>query len=270
MNKLELSGQTKRKELYRTCPKESDATQLIDGSTEFWRDGKRWLSYIEGFPMESLRLAVQEFDKKIAVNRRQSGVPSMSKTFGCSPRAPVQQRDYCYQASLHRENPAAGKVLIDYAEKFSNLLRESYPEQAEVSAKATAGVLKHWLMGESLFTSGIINKENPLQYHYDAGNFEGTWSVMAVFKKDIVGGHLILPEYGVKIACKDSSLLIFDGQSELHGVSPISKMSAQAYRYSVVFYSLEKMSQCGTPTEEIRRAQIQRTKTEMKRAGLVK
>src|SRR5260221_500728 len=123
-------------------------------------------------------------------------------------------------------------------------------------------------MPGSVFTSGIINQDNPLQYHYDAGNFEGTWSVMAVFKEQVSGGHLILPEFNVKLACQDSSIVVFDGQSELHGVSPIRKMAEEAYRFSVVFYALEALCKCGTPKEELRRAQIQRTKVEMKRAKL--
>lgn len=269
MLKIENPKFEKRDELYRTCPREDDVQTLVSESCEIYRDGKKWFTYLENVPLEPLRRAVLGIDK-IGISRRQSGVPSQSRIFGFSPRMPVQQRDYCTPASLNRDYPAEKEVLFGYAREFSRILLEQYPEQHAISVQAIASVLPDWVMQGSVFTSGIINQDNPLQYHYDAGNFENTFSVMAVFKKETAGGHLILPEYGLKLACQDSSLLIFDGQAELHGVSPIRKMTAEAYRYSIVFYSLAQLCRCGTPKEEIRRAQKQRTNTEMKRAGLQK
>jgi len=269
MKRIEILSVTDRAELYRTCPKEEDSEHLISDSCELFYDGKKWATFISQFSMEPLRNVIRSIDD-IGVSRRQTGVPSFSRTFGFMPRAPVQQRDYCYASTLQRDYPKQADVLFHYAKVFSNLLGEHYPEKAALSNQALGTVKPEWTLPGSLFTSGIINQDNPLQYHYDAGNFEGTYSVMAVFKEQVTGGHLVLPEYNVKLACQDSSILIFDGQSELHGVSPIRKMSPEAYRFSIVYYSLEQLCKCGTRKEEIRRAQISRTKTEMKRAGITK
>lgn len=269
MLRIEIKGQTDRTDLYRHCPAEEHAEQFVSENCEIWYDGRKWFTYITDFPMEELRKAVLSIDN-IGVSRRQSGVPSQSRIFGFSPRMPVQQRDYCAPASLNRDYPGQKNTLFKYAELFSGLLEKHYPEHAETSRIAMKNVKPEWVMPGGLFTSGIINQDNPLQYHYDAGNFEGTWSVMAVFKHQVAGGHLILPEYNLKLACQDGSICIFDGQSELHGVSPIRKMTEDAYRYSIVFYSIEAMCRCGSQKEEIHRAQVQRTKTEMKRAGILK
>lgn len=242
---------------------------MINESFELWCDGERKAIYLTGQPLEGLRRAVLKVEK-IHSNRRQSGVPSQSRIFGNNPRAPVQQRDYCSQATLNREYPEVRDVIYDYARQLSEIYKAAFPEKYDHSLKAIETIRPEWRIPGSAFTSGIINLDNPLQYHYDAGNFEGTWSVMAVFKKNSAGGFLVLPEYDIRVACADSSIFIFDGQSELHGVTPIVNMAEGGYRYSVVFYSLEALCRCGTPKEELRRAQISRTKVEMKRAGLTK
>ncbi len=149
-------------------------------------------------------------------------------------------------------------------------MREHYSDRYDHSVKSVAEVNQDFKIPGSVFTSGILNYDNPLQYHYDAGNIEGTWSMMAVFKNKTMGGNLILPEYDVKLSCSDRSIVIFDGQSELHGVSPIVKTEKESYRYSIVFYALAGMLKCGTRAQELKRAQITRTKTEMKRAGVLK
>lgn len=269
MLRIEIASQADKTELYRTSPKEEHAEHLISESCEIFCNDVKWLTYLTGHPMEDLRKAVRDIDN-IYSNRRQSGVPSQSRTFGFMPRMPVQQRDYCYACTLHREYPESKEVLFKYAEKFTQLLGEHYPDQRALSQMAVNTVKPEWVMPGSVFTSGIINQDNPLQYHYDAGNFEDTYSVMAVFKDQVAGGHLILPEYNLKLACQDGSIVMFDGQSELHGVSPIRKMTQDAYRFSIVYYSLERMCKCGTPNEERRRAQVSRTKVEMRRAGLIK
>lgn len=258
-----------RADLYRKGPLEEHSSNLIQESFELYAHGQLKAVYLTGQPLEELRAAVLKI-QKISSNRRQSGVPSQSRIFGFSPRMPVQQRDYCSAATLNRDYPETASTLFRYAEHMGRVYQAVFPDRYQHSLKMLENIRPEWRMKNSPFTSGIINLDNPLQYHYDAGNFEDTWSVMAVFKRGVAGGHLVLPEYDMKVACGDSSLFIFDGQSELHGVTPIVKTAADGYRYSVVFYSLEALCRCGSPTEELRRAQVSRTRVEMKRAGLQK
>jgi len=78
---------------------------------------------------------------------------------------------------------------------------------------------------------------------------------------------LICPEFGLKFEISDGSLLIFNGQEILHGVSPIKKMSADAYRYTVVYYTMQQMWKCLPMPEEIKRIRQVKTAREQKRAG---
>ena len=117
------------------------------------------------------------------------------------------------------------------------------------------------------FTSGIVNENNPLKYHYDAGNFRGVWSGMIVFKSGIEGGHLALPEFGLGVELCDRSLFLFDGQGILHGVTPIVRTRPDAKRYSIVYYSLQNMWSCRPLGEELDRIRQKRTEREAKRAA---
>ena len=69
----------------------------------------------------------------------------------------------------------------------------------------------------------------------------------------------------LKLEIADGSLSIFDGQSILHGVSPFVKTSADAYRYTVVYYTLEQMWKCETITDELIRIRKKKKEREFNR-----
>ena len=89
---------------------------------------------------------------------------------------------------------------------------------------------------------------------------------MVVFKGGVSGGFLSLPEYRAGVELKDNSLFMFDGQSILHGVTPIKKHNPNSYRYSIVYYSLRQMWKCLTIDEEVIRIRQRKTKRELLRA----
>lgn len=257
--------------MYRTTPRETDCTQTISESCQLYLHGQLKAIYIQDWTeAEELRphiLAIKRWDH----GTRLSGVPTLSRTFGYTPRRPMQGgRDYCSKAALAREQPPVYEALCRMAAKIEGLVKEYGGDRFDRQQKEVhARVPRDYIIPNSNFTSGIVNRNNPLQYHYDAGNFEGFFSAMIAFKKNTGGGHLNLPEYDVKLDIGDRSVLLFDGQDELHGVTPITRDSI-GYRFTVVFYTLEQLWKCLPHKEEIRRAQINRTKTEMKRAGITK
>ena len=108
-----------------------------------------------------------------------------------------------------------------------------------------------------------MNKNNPLKYHLDSGNFKGVLSNMIVFKKGTSGGHLVIPQLDLALEVVDNSLTIFNGQEILHGVSPIEYDETDGYRYSVVYYSLEQMWKCDPIDDEIVRIRQMKTEREI-------
>lgn len=75
-----------------------------------------------------------------------------------------------------------------------------------------------------------------------------------------------MPEYGVGVSLPHNSVFMFDGQSVLHGVTPITKTSNQAVRYSIVYYSLQQIWNCLPLSEEVARIRNVKTQRERRRA----
>jgi hypothetical protein len=202
---------------------------------------------------------------KWTVSNRNDGTPSQAKTVGHLERNPVRQRDFCRMAGLATEDPEGHARILEYIGSTAAYYERLNPQLFAGHTEAAGKVLDQYRIGESPFTSAIINKDNVLPYHYDSGNFKDVWSLMLGFKKDVEDGYLVVPEYDLALEVADNSLSGFDGQVALHGVSPFKKLSRYAYRYTIVAYSKSGMWKCLSLDEEIARARKQRTQKEIGR-----
>lgn len=197
---------------------------------------------------------------------RTSGLKTRSRIFGYNPRN-TTRKDFCSTVSLATEQPREHAVVCQYGVQIAGLYSEFTPETYAAHKKIIESeVLDEWSIKDTPFTSGIINKNNPLKYHFDSGNFKNVYSCMAVFKQDVRGGYLSLPEYGVGVSLPHNSVFMFDGQSVLHGVTPITKTSDTAVRYSIVYYSLQQIWNCLPLSDEVARIRNLKTQRERKRA----
>lgn len=199
--------------------------------------------------------------------KRSRGLFSTSRVIGYTPRNEIRQ-DYCSSTSLAKEDPHKHAVITQLAlkleEYYKKYNKEGYEKHLQLSEKE---IKKEWRIGhKSVFSSGIINKNNPLKYHFDTGNFPDVYSMMVVFKGGVEGGYLSLPEYDVKFELPDNSIFMFDGQGILHGVTPIKYTSPIGYRFSVVYYTLKRMWQCLEIDEEL--ARIRQIKTGRERVRM--
>lgn len=246
---------------------ENDYTTLIDQDAELYLDGKLVAVYINAcnFPDEDIR---EELGKlKYMTTDRTGGLKSKSRIFGYMPRRVIRD-DYCHAAKVNTLAPVLYHQMLwlsGYGEGlYSGYASERYLEHRK---RVQDAVLEDWrLAGGSPWTSGIINRNTAIRYHRDSGNFADSWSCMFVLKRKMLGGYLVLPEFGVALRTGNRSITLFDGQAFIHGVTPLKPMGEDAERYSIVFYSLKGMSKCGTPDEEKERIRKVRTEREAKRA----
>jgi hypothetical protein len=192
------------------------------------------------------------------------GISTRSAIFGYRPRIPLRQ-DFCSATMMATATPKEHEIVTQFASNLSDIYKKYFPATYAAHEEKVSKVLDEWRIPNSVFTSGIINKNNPLQYHHDTGNFKGVLSNMIAFKDGVIGGNLVLPEYKLKLAIEDNTLTIFDGQSIVHGVTPIKSYKPAAYRYTIVYYSLENMWNCSTIHEEVLRIRKVKKEREMKR-----
>jgi hypothetical protein len=170
---------------------------------------------------------------------------------------------------LANSNPDINSKLCELGKSICEEYRELFPEVLGRHEQMTEKVLGEWTMPGSVFTSGIINKNNPLKYHFDAGNFHDVCSCMLGFKGGVSGGYLSFPEYDFALEIADGTLSMFDGQKILHGVTPIRSVAEGAYRFTVVYYSLRGMWKCEPLDRELARIRKVKQQRELRRAGLL-
>lgn len=259
---IDLSEYTKRSAF------EGDYETLIRKDTLIKIDGKPAILYMKlnDWDFEPLRNCLMGI--KYDSTTRSSGLKTTSRVFGYQPRIPMR-RDFCTKTSLAHDTPEKNALVCEYGHQIVPLYRQAFPEIFEEhNAWVEEKVLSEWKINQTPFTSGIINKNNPLKYHFDAGNIKDVCSCMLAMKRSSGGGYLSFPELGLGFEIADKSLTIFDGQSLLHGVTPIRKLSENAHRYTIVYYTLHQMWKCEPLTEEIARIRKVKTQRELRRTSL--
>jgi hypothetical protein len=244
---------------------ETDTTNLITESTKIFHNGKPIILYYE-FDEELAdmywALSTLKYNKTV----RTAGLSTFSRTFGYLPRLTLK-RDFCTNSAMATQNPKQHKIVMDFGQHLAKLYKTEFPEVYENHLKLTSeNVLNQYIIPGTPFTSGIINKTTALHYHFDAGNIQGVFSNMVVLKNGIRGGHLSCPEFNIKFELKSGSVIFFDGQKILHGVTPIQKIHPHGYRYSAVYYSLKGMWNCLPIAEEVNRIRDRKLAREIKRA----
>lgn len=245
---------------------DSHVSDMIEESTIVYVDeGDRPAAvYIE--LDERLPQAVAALQRiKYPTTARTSGMLSTSRTFGYAPKVVVRGEETCRVAKLATEDPQAHTAIVDLATVVEDWYERLNPGLHAEHRAIVDRVLPDWRLHEGVFTSGIINRNNKLPYHYDRGNFAGCWSNMLVFKKGCAGGDLTCPELDLGFRLRDHSLLMFDGQAILHGVTPFRITRGDGYRFSIVFYSLQQMWQCDPKADIAKVAARKRTARERAR-----
>lgn len=253
------------KEYVRRTAAENDVTTTINEDCLITEDGNPKILYmhVDRNYTRKIREAVKNV--KYQKSDRTSGVISYSRIFGYSPRH-IIRKNFCSATSLALDQPNENNAICDFGTVLAEMYQQYFPQVFQHHKDfATEKFLPEWTIHDTPFTSGIVNKNNPLKYHFDSGNIKQVLSNMVVFKNMVKGGRLVCPEFDVKFETADNTCILFDGQNILHGVSPIIKMNEQSYRYSVVYYSLLQMWHCLPITEEIAIGQQKRTKREENR-----
>ena len=205
-----------------------------------------------GEPLE--RLAELLKGVKFTKTARTNGLTGTARTFGGQPRLPNRGRQFCSHARLRHDGPEAEKALLENAVAMAQRYRVNSETVYKQHTRQARDLNPEWRIPGTPFTSGIVNENNPLPYHLDAGNIQHVYSCMLVLRRDIEGGWLVCPELGIRFLLENGAVFMFDGQKILHGVSPMEIKSEEGYRYSIVYYSLKEMWRCRTVDDELAHA----------------
>lgn len=194
---------------------------------------------------------------------RAGGIRNKSRTFGFTSRNAMMQRNVCRACGGSIEAPGEHAVLCEAAGPLFALLDSLEPNVAQAARDAVLpNVLPEWRMHpDAPWTSGVLNFTSPLPYHFDGNNFDA-WSAMVVLRRNVEGGHLSIPEYGLVAGCRDGDVVYFNGSSLLHGVTPMRLTKRDGYRLTAVYYPVRKMAKCLPGGEELAHGRSSRSAAE--------
>lgn len=249
----------------RTAVEDDYSTLIRDSCKMVDKDTGNLIGVYFILPKTPVKLIHALMTIKYDKNKRLAGLITNSRIFGYKPREQVRN-NFCSSAQLSMESPIQHRIICDFAKDLSKIYKKYCGDVYDTHAAITKEkVLKQWTIDKTPFSSGIVNKNNALHYHFDSGNFKSVYSNMVAFRSNIKGGHLSIPEYDVGLEISNNSILLFDGQKIMHGVTPFKKMSPKAYRYTIVYYTLQQMWKCEPINAELARIKEQRTTLEKKR-----
>lgn len=246
--------------------REKDVSTLVQGSTLIYDEDQQevTVAYLQlEEPADDVVAALRRIP--YVQDARPSGMASKAKIIGYRGPSQLRGRQFCSAATLEQEDPEAHHLIMSYASKVARYYEQFHPTLYAEHQRQAEKVLPEWKIEDSPFTSGIVNRDNVLAYHHDAGNFANVWSNMLGFKHGVLGGYLNIPEYDLALEISDNSLTMFDGQGLLHGVTPFRRTRRDAYRFTIVYYALKALWQCKDPEENVRSAARKRIEREERR-----
>jgi hypothetical protein len=247
-----------------------DVTRLFTGNWLFWDDDADTIvmAYLE-IPDDCAPLIPYLQRIRFRESDRTSGVSTRARVVGYLEPNRIRQRDFCTISGLGKEDPEVHAAILHYAAVATAHYQRLNPELYALHMAETGKVLEEYRVEDTPFTSGIVNRDNVLAYHYDSGNIRNVWSLMLGFKRNVEEGFLVVPEYDLALEVADNTLSGFDGQVALHGVSPFKIKPGRppktpygdwAYRFTIVYYAKVGMWQCLPEKDEARKAKLLTTK----------
>ena len=194
------------------------------------------------------------------VKRLHSGAAYHGTSWGTTERRDIRKRMGVQMSSWSVANPKLHRWLTILTEAAWSLLESECREMWYAMGSAPQA-LPCWRIGDTPYTSGVINVNAPLPYHKDRGNVADTGSAMWTMRRKVKGGHLHIPSLNAVVRCGHGSLLIFYGEKFWHGVTrmkPSSKRSTK--RISIVTYAKQGILKAGPPEQENKLAALRGTR----------
>ena len=213
----------------------------------------------------------QQVHSKATTTARLNGMAVTHRTFGYAPPQPMRRRYACSRSQFNSKYPEAMENLAAFCQLSEGVFRINAPEAHDATATKVGEVISPaWRIAGTPWTSGIINKTAAMPYHNDKDNIAKSWSSMIVARRNVEGGLLHLADYDAYLAVPHGSITIFDGQSVVHGVTPLRSTGPNSFRYSAVVYAKHLMKKCcPDPKGEPARAKAAATLAEDERAARV-
>lgn len=175
--------------------------------------------------------------------------PVLSGIIGYYDR--TMRSPYCRMTAYTSNKFSKFKKCYPIIEFVSEKYRELVPEKWAIQMSCIEKTNKDFKIGNTVFTTVTVNKNWQTACHTDKGDLKDAFGNLSVMRKGkYLGGYFVLVKWGVAFDMTNMDLLFTDVH-QIHGNTPIKKLTEDATRISLVMYYRENMLECGSSEEEI-------------------
>lgn len=182
----------------------------------------------------------------------------------------VGDRHYCRLTAWTGQNLPAWQQLHPLLRTVAAELAHHVPDRYAAQMTAAGRTDPAWVVPGTPFSTITVNNTYPTGVHKDQGDLETGFSTIATLRRGpYTGGQLVFPAWRVAVDMQDGDLILMDAH-DWHGNVLITCACGRqangpcadcgAERISVVSYFRTKIADCGSPDEELRRADSLRVK----------
>lgn len=177
---------------------------------------------------------------------------------------PQGQKVHCRLTAWTGTHLPQWQALQPLLQRVAELQRDVVPERAAAQQAEADRADPAWVVPGTPFSTITVNNTYPTGTHTDKGDLDAGFSTISCLRRGpYTGGHLVFPEYRVAVDMRHGDLLLMDAH-QYHGNTALvcgcgrepNGWCAEcgAERISMVSYFRTKVTQCGTPEEEYRKA----------------
>lgn len=176
--------------------------------------------------------------------------------------------DYCRTTSFNKHNFDKFEKAVPLIEEVDRGFKELVPDRYKKQRGMVKATHPNFRIGDTAFTTITINKDWRTAVHTDDGDYAEGFGNLVAYCKDMEPVLFVLPRFRIAIDLRTCDLLLCDVHQH-HGNTEIIKKTEEAIRLSFVMYYRENMWKCGSPSEELKRHQLNQRRVAMEYAGLL-
>jgi hypothetical protein len=166
---------------------------------------------------------------------------------------------YCRTTSYTGRKIQEWKLCLPLIKRVSELYKELIPDKWSIQKDWCERTSKDFIIEDTVFTTVTVNKNWQTAVHTDKGDLHDCFGNLTVMRKGkYIGGYFVLVKWGVAFNLQNTDVLFTDVH-QIHGNTPIKKLTPGAERISLVMYYRENMIQCGSAEEELYEAKTRKS-----------
>lgn len=178
--------------------------------------------------------------------------------FDRNPRIP-----FCRQTAFNIQHGDRFEAALPFIQQVSEQFRLLMPGRWAAQKAEVDNISPDFVIPGTVFTTITVNKNWQTAVHQDAGDLQAGFGVLTALRAgSFDGGYFCLPQYRVAVDMQSTDVMLADVH-KWHGNTPIVGRSARHERVSCVFYVRERMKDCGSAAEELRRAKTRQKGTRL-------